>query len=621
MSEEIRKLTDYSHVRLRTEMYLGSRSLHTQGVLLFEDDGVSIKEMSWVPALLTMVREILDNAVDEMVGKGHGNKLDVTFDPESMIFSIEDNGRGVPITYDDAHDCHAATLAFSHARAGRNFNDDDRKGVAGLNGIGSAAVNFTSEYFEVEIHRDNKKFYQKFTEGNEFFNELNIMPPVIKDTKSGHTGTKVTFKPSSSVYSCMTLPFELVKSRLIELALVNPKLKITLNGEKIHPQPITKIFGQKPIVIETNADGFTSSWYLIPGFSEGEHAHSIVNNVPVFDGGHHVDEFRFHFGRGMLEALSREAKRRKLNPNKNDVRETVLVFNVSTMDAPYFANQAKTKLINEEAKKAVTNALKDDEIFKKIVKQFPEYVDQIFERCADRTQKKDQSDTEQAAKKLLKKKIPKLVEANSKDRMSCILHLSEGDSALAGMANARDPNIHAGLPLRGKILNTHGLSGKDVLDSQSTADIMNAIGLIPGKKAIRSELRYGTVCIMTDADVDGGNIQCLLLIFMRKFWPELFDPNEKPFVQVFMTPFVIAEKGKERKYWYQDNYHEFKPDDYKGWTITRAKGLGTLTKTDWQASLKNPRLIPIVDDGMMDETLDLIFNGSRADDRKIWMQR
>ena len=224
------------------------------------------------------------------------------------------------------------------------------------------------------------------------------------------------------------------------------------------------------------------------------------------------------------------------------------------------------------------------------------------------------------AKKLMRTKVPELKDATSKDRTECILFLAEGESAIAGMNNARDPEIHGGLGLRGKVLNVNGESPKKALDNQSLANIMNSLGLIIGEKAEdRSTMRYGKVYIAHDMDQDGYNIGALLVNFFYTYWPELFDPKQEPVFYIFNTPFIIAEKGKQRKYWYGNNYDEFKPEDYKGWTITRAKGLGTLMAADWEYSLKNPSLYPIIDDGNMEEALDLIFNGKRADDRKTWI--
>jgi DNA gyrase/topoisomerase IV subunit B len=148
---------------------------------------------------------------------------------------------------------------------------------------------------------------------------------------------------------------------------------------------------------------------------------------------------------------------------------------------------------------------------------------------------------------------------------------------------------------------------------------MNTLGLNPTQKAIRGNLRYGKVYLASDMDADGANINSLLINFFYTYWPELFKDESNPFIYIFMTPFVIAEKGKQRKYWYSHNYHEFKSDDWKGWGITRAKGLGTLTKEDWQYSIHNPVLVPVIDDGKMLESLSLIFDGTKANERKEWI--
>ena len=143
-----------------------------------------------------------------------------------------------------------------------------------------------------------------------------------------------------------------------------------------------------------------------------------------------------------------------------------------------------------------------------------------------------------------------------------------------------------------------------------------------GKKANLNDLRYGKVFIATDEDEDGKNITALLVNFLYTYWPELFN-KQNPFVYKFSTPLIILSKGRERKYVYADEYPEFQQKlsngVYKGWTVTRAKGLARLVRADWDHSLKKPKLIPIVDDGELEETLDMLFNPNRADDRKAWL--
>jgi DNA gyrase/topoisomerase IV subunit B len=194
------------------------------------------------------------------------------------------------------------------------------------------------------------------------------------------------------------------------------------------------------------------------------------------------------------------------------------------------------------------------------------------------------------------------------------------NSAKSMVAAVRNPEIHGALPLRGKILNVRGELPKTIIENQIISDIMTSLGVGLGQPANRRDMRYGSVYLAADQDPDGANITALLVNFFYLHWPELFDPKLPPVFYVFQTPFIIQEKGKKRTYWYADDYHLYNADDWKGAPKpTRAKGLGSLEEIDWIHSLSNPRLIPLTDDGALSEALDLIFNASRADDRKAWV--
>lgn len=622
--DTIKKLSPYSHVRLRTTMYFGSTALHTQPVLDFTGEKTTVQEYSWVPAVYTCFREVIDNALDEVVVHGHGSKIDVTYDPASMSFSVEDDGRGIPIDWDETHQMHKATLALSELMAGRNF--DERTNTAGMNGIGASGVNFCSEYFHVDIHRDGKRFQQKFQEGNEIFGDLlQVGQPKIT-SKQGKSGTKITFKLSQHVFKDVTLPEQFLKSRITEVAYANPQIKFKFNGEQIKTRKGSQALftGYDPVVITAHVPDkqFESEFILVPQFVEsGDISHSLVNNIPVFNGGTQIDSFKKHFVANLLNQLTRESKRRGLTPNRTDVLDTLLIYNVTRMIKPDFDSQSKTRLINEEVEVYIRTALDDEKLYKRIVRDHKNWIDQIYERCAARTQKKDDAETAKLARKVLRTKVPKLMDATGKDRTKCILLLTEGDSAISMMSAVRDPEVHGGLPLRGKILNVRGESNKTILDNAICQDIMSSIGLVLGQKVNRSDLRYGQVWITCDADTDGANIMALLCNFFHLGWPELFDPDQPPFFLVFSTPFIIQEDKKGmRHYWYSDDVHEYDPDTWKGSPKpTRAKGLGSLEEVDWANSLTKPRLIPLVDDGKLAQTLDVLFNKSKADERKVWM--
>lgn len=621
MNDKIQKLNDYEHLRLKTEMYLGSRTKHTQEILVYDDNGTpTLKEVTWVPALCTAFREALDNAVDEVVGHGYGHRINIDYNEETHIITVEDDGRGIPIEYDSAHKDHLCSMAVSHARAGRNFGE--RGNVSGTNGIGIAAVNMTSKWFELDIHRDNKHFVQLF---EEIPNGKNLVKkkPKITDITTNKTGTKVSFTPSEIVFSDLTLPAEFVKSRVYEVAVAHPLIRVHYNGERLKVSPnIEKTLfpNTDTVVLDIKVDGFSSKFILVPQFTgTGETIHSIVNSVPAFNGGVHMDTFRRLFYSGLLSALERESKRRKVTPNKSDIVDGLLIYNVTHMKAPDFDSQSKTRLINESVGEHIKKFFNEEDFFGQLIKKNRAWIDSIFERAAERTHKKDLIDTKKAVKSAKKSKVPGLMDASGRDRKKCILFLAEGLSAIAGLSSVRNPDIHGGLGLRGKVLNVNGEVPKRVLDNSTLVDIMNSVGLVIGETANRSNLRYGKIYIAADQDQDGANITALLINFLHTYWPELFDTKDEPFVHVFMTPFIIVEKGKERHYWHAHNHHEFDPDKWKGATITRAKGLGTLTKEDWRHSLQNIVSIPILDDGNMKESLDLVFNGARADDRKNWL--
>lgn len=620
MTNNIKKLSDYSHLRKRTNMYLGSVDPHTQSIVLYDDKRPFVEEVTWVPALFTCFREIMDNALDEIVGHGFGNRIDVEYDEANLLFSIRDNGRGIPIDFDKTHKQYLATMVLTEPRAGRNF--DDRGEVAGVNGIGSAAVSNTAEFFEVEIIRDGKKFKQIFREGLGDADALDITAPKITATKSDKTGTFIKFHPSKDVYKHRILPEKFLKSRVTEIAICNPTLKIYYNGEliKVKPRPEQNLFeGIRPITIEINEGNFRSKFWVTYG--EGtEHIHTIVNNIPAFNGGVHVDAFRRLFYSGMLSALERESKRRKLSPNRSDIQDGLFIYNITNMSAPNFDSQSKTRLINEEVASVMKKSLEQPDLYRDLIKKNPEWIAAIYARCEARTMKKDASDLAKAAKANKRHKVKKLIDATGSDRRKCTIFLAEGDSAISGFTEARDPYLHGSLPLRGKVLNVHPSKTtlKEAANNDSLLQIMRAIGLSVGIKADRAKLRYGKVYITCDADEDGKNIMALLVNFFYQLWPELFDAND-PFLYVFDTPLIIATKGKQKKYWFNDDYATFDQDQYKGWEITRAKGLAALRKPDWINMLAEPRATPITDDGGLREALDLLFNEKRPDARKEWM--
>ena len=625
--ETLKKLDDYQHARLRTEMYLGSREPHTQTILHFDGERLVLREFTWVPALYTALRELIDNALDEMVGHGHGDTLNVNFDADQFICSVADNGRGLPIgERKSLGRGPAASILLGEARAGRNF--DERGQVAGTNGLGAACTNFTAEWFELDVYHGAKRLKQRWDESTYRGADKHKTkgPSIVRGSKTKH-GTTITYKPSAKVFPHLLLPAEFIKGRLWDIAVANSKLKVFFNGERLQPQRgrdavEATYFRDTSVGKVSFRDGdFTSTFYVVPGFNgDDEHVHSVVNNLPALQGGSHVEAFRNLFYPAAMAELQRPRgnvfTKEKLTLTRADLANGVLIFNVTTMDGPNFDSQTKSRLITEV--KSTMRGCFDDFEVGSMFRRNPEWIEMIAERCRRRTSSKEDLEVRRTQKKLSKTKVAKLTDAIGTDRSRCVLFLGEGDSALNLMMNVRDPEIHGCLPLRGKILNVHGVTPKKVIASQALLDIMTAIGLQIGEKANPLHLRYGAVYIATDEDEDGKNITALLVNFLYRFWPELFEAE---YVYKFSTPFIIAHKGKRTKYIYADGYDDFQANlgKWKGWSITRAKGLGALETEDWEHALEHPMLVPIVDDGELEETLGLIFDPGRVADRKEWL--
>jgi DNA gyrase/topoisomerase IV subunit B len=619
MSEpDFKILNDYQHARLRAEMYLGSRVPTEAQFPIYDEltDNFSMKKVTFVPALLTCFREALDNHLDEMsfVGKG---MIRVFYNEETGITQTSDNGRGIPLDFIEEEGARIATIAVSRTKAGRNFGE--RGEQAGTNGLGISVVNYCSEFFSLLVERDASQFAQNFFEGEE---SLLIEEPTITSTDKKKHGTSVSFKLSSKVFEHLILPLEVVKSLVTLIAKTNPDIEFFFNGSPIKRSTDLKknLFPGDKNVIEfpfenENARGS----YFVRMTDEDTSFFSLVNNVPAYNGGTHDDEIRYHFPRQLLEALSKESKKRKLSPNKNDILENLMFFGSIKMKAPNFDSQSKTRLTNKEVRHPIWITLTQKTDWQKFIKENSQLIENIYERCAARTHQSDKSKSDQDEKRLKKLKIPSLVDCNSRERKKCMLFITEGESAKGGLISARNPDIHAVMPLRGKILNVYHKKPAQAIASKILEQLSAAIGLVPGKKVNYEALRYGKIYIMADADNDGqGSICPLVISFFFRFWPELFFGDEA-FVNIFSTPLIIAENKKERRYFYPHNIEEFDYTKFKGWNIRRAKGLGSLQKENFVDHLQNPVAVPLKNEPDLPHVLDLLFNGARADDRKLCM--
>lgn len=613
-ADDIKVLSDREHVRLRTQIYLGSTKKTQYNIPVFVEEQFEIQQVEFIPAVYKAVGEIIDNCIDEFAHINIKDKLlTIQSNPIEGKYTIADNGRGVPI---DMHATgrHTPEVVFGSLRSGRNFDEGKEAGVIGQNGVGSACTNYCSSEFVIDIHRNGKRYKQTFTDGG-----LHVSKPSIK-TGGVHSGTAVEFTLDSQVFEDVSLPESLMRNRAIELAVTNPGITVNYNGTKFKYR---KGFEDIISKLSNNYFKFSSDnieFYVIFDLYEGidEQIFSWVNSSLLFDGGICNTQFLNAFYDGVMQHLAKEAKKNKCEVTKNDVRQNLLVLGNLKLSDPQYDAQSKTRLTGPNLRNEMNKIVEDG--WTSFVRKNKDWIAQVLERAMVRHHTKENSKAVKEHQKNLRKKIPGLVDATSQNRFETALLVTEGDSAASMITQARNPKTTASLPLRGKVNNVYGATVAQLLQMGKITDLLSAIGLIPGQKALRNDLRYGKIIIATDADYDGGDIFTLLVNLFHSFWPELFDKGREPFIYRLVAPNVCAAKGNKRVHFTSRQDFERMKDKYKGWTINYYKGLGSMVKQDWEMVLtgETNTLIPIVDDGNMKGVLTLLFSPN-ADARKEWL--
>lgn len=613
-AKDIEVLEEREHVRLRTQVFLGNMKPAVYPVPLFLGNEFKVTNIEFIPAVYKAVGEVIDNSIDEFSQIDIRNKhLLIEAHPMFGMYTIEDNGRGVPITKHPTGP-HTPEVVYNQLRSSRNFGDDKEAGVIGQNGVGSSAVNFCSTEFKVDIRRDGKRYRQTFSEGG-----LKVSKPSIRKG-NGKTGTRVEFQLDPKVFKDITLPNDLMENRAMEIALTNPGVTAEYNGKKYKFrkgfEDMVKKISNHYFKFEDNG----MEWFVIFGVNESldEQIFTWVNSSLLFDGGICNTQFLNAFYDKTTEFLAKDAKKQKCEVTKNDVRKHLLIIGNLRISDPEYDAQSKTRLTGPGMRKKIDAMIaKDWTLFTRRNKDwFAEVLDRAMIRHHARTNKSAINEH----KKNLSRKIPKLMDATGKNRRECSLLVTEGDSASAMITEVRDPDTQGALPLMGKINNVYGSSVAELLKMGKISDLLTAIGLIPGHRAMRSELNFGKVILATDADIDGGDIFCLEVNLFFSFWPELLDIRYDPFIYRLIAPNVCATKGNKRVHFATRDEYEAVKSKYKSWNIRYYKGLGSMEEEDWEMILSGETntLIPIQDDGNMGAVLKLLFSPD-TDARKEWL--
>ena len=581
-----------------------------------------------------LVYEVVDNCIDEAMA-GFCDGIDVKILEDNSI-RVQDNGRGIPTGMHEKEHRSALEVVLTVLHAGGKFDKNSYKVSGGLHGVGVSCVNALSDLLIAEVHREGKIFVQKYSKGKPITDVQ-----VVGETND--TGTTITFHPDPTIFTqTIVYKYDTLANRLRELAYLNKGIRITLTDrrEKVE-QFITGEDGERKAtgIMAYRTDTFFSeeglkefidyldagapklipepitvnSDKVIPidialqyntGFSE--RIYSYVNNIHTIEGGTHLQGFKM----GLSRSLKNYAEKNNLpakfkgDLSPEDFREGLTAVISVKVAEPQFEGQTKTKLGNPEATSAVSQATAAamDQYLEEHPKEAKTIVEKIVLAATARA-------AARKAREMVQRKTPmggagmpgKLADCSDHDPEKCELFLVEGDSAGGTAKQGRDRRIQAILPLRGKILNVEKAAQDRAFESQEVRNIYTALGVTvaqedeSGEKHMDlSKLRYHKVIIMTDADVDGSHIACLILTFFFRY---MFDLIKNGYVYLATPPLYLVKKGKEERYCWTDAQREQATAELgrgsdKGVTVQRYKGLGEMSDEQlWETTMDPARRV------------------------------
>lgn len=586
-----------------------------------------------------LAQEVIDNSVDEALA-GHASKVDVILYEDQSI-EVIDNGRGMPVDIHPELKVSAIELILAHLHAGGKFSNKNYQFSGGLHGVGISVVNALSKRIEVTVRRDGK-IYQIAFENGDKVEELHEIGTCAKRD----TGTSVHFWPDGSYFDVPRFSSKSLSHVLKAKAVLCPGVNVSFVDKVNNTQEnwcyadgLTDYLSEavaefvrlpeEPFTGKFEGDNEAVEWSML-WLPEGGDllTESYVNLIPTVQGGTHVNGLR----QGVLDAMREFCEFRNLLPRglkltADDTWERCAYVLSVKMQDPQFAGQTKERLSSRQTSAFVANAVKN--AFSLWLNQNVQIGELLAEMAISSAQRRMR-----AAKKVVRKKLTsgpalpgKLADCTSQDLRYTELFLVEGDSAGGSAKQARDREYQAIMPLRGKILNTWEVSSDEVLASQEVHDISVAIGMDPDSDDL-SQLRYGKVCILADADSDGLHIATLLCALFVRHFPALVKEGH---VYMAMPPLYRIDLGKEVHYALDESEKNAilqRISRKKGKpNVQRFKGLGEMNPLQLRETTLDPntrRLVQLViDDENYQETLgmmDMLLAKKRSEDRRNWLQ-
>ena len=634
------KKTDKEHVLDNPDTYTGSMEFTDYDTYVYDDkeDKINFKEINIIPGLYKLFDEGIVNCRDHHIRMLQAmdnckpnimplTYIDISISDDGTITMLND-GNGIDIEKHPEYNIWIPEMIFGHLRTSTNYDKSEKKIVGGKNGFGFKLVLIWSEYGEIETvdHIRGLKYHQIFK------NNLNIIekPSITKCKKKPYT--KVIFKPDYKRLGIEKLSPDMInlfKRRVYDIAAVtDKKVKVKYNGELI---PITNFQQYVDLYIGSKDDtkriyeASNERWeYAVCIAPKEEFTQvSFVNGIYTGKGGKHVDYLLNQIVKKLTTYIK---KKKKIDVKSSTIKEQIMLFLRCDIENPAFDSQTKDYM-NTPSSKFGTSCDVSEKFIEKIAKMG------IMDKACALTEVKESSELKKTDGSKTKsiRGIPKLIDANyaGTDKSDkCTIIFCEGDSAKAGIVSGlskEDRNLLGVYPMKGKLFNVRGESPKRILENKEVTEIKQILGIESGKEytqeIVNTKLRYGKILFMTDQDLDGSHIKGLGINLFDSEWKSLI--NIPGFIGFMNTPILKAKKGaSELKFYNDGEWNSWcSSNSIKGWKIKYYKGLGTSTSKEFKEYFQHKKIVNFVNnDAECNNAIDMVFNKTRANDRKTWLE-